>query len=176
MRRALVACAVVALALGFALPGAGAATFSPPSPLDFGTVAVGASSTAATVMIEGDTFPGGSDLISNVALVPGSPFSLLDTNCNAVPSPASCGVTLVFTPVGAGSATGTLSGTETNPATGGSTPFTYTLAGTGTSPPPELAEVPDARLLPLVAAALFGMSFWILRRRATADAHQGGTQ
>jgi hypothetical protein len=165
---------LVAVALGFAMPSANAATFSPPAPLDFGTVAVG-SSTSQVVTITGDPTPSGNNVISNVSLVPGSAFSILGTSCNTVPPPGSCNVTLVFTPVGAGPANGTLQGTETNPATGGATPFTYSLTGTGSSPPPELPEVPAPWALPLVAGALFGASFWILRRRATSALQGGGT-
>jgi hypothetical protein len=65
-----------------------------------------------------------------------------------------------------------LQGNEVNPATGVSTAFAYGLTGTGTAPPPVLPEAPDARLLPLIAGALFGASFWILRRRATAAANE----
>jgi len=171
MRKVLVVIALLGGVLALTTSTAGAATFTPPSPLDFGSVQVGAVSPGRTVTIQGATFPGGFDVISSVSLVPGSAFSITATTCNTTPPPSSCTVTITFAPIGAGPASGTLNGSEMNPATGGSAPFTYTLAGTGTSPPPELPEVPAPWLLPLVASGLFGASFLILRRRATAAAN-----
>jgi hypothetical protein len=161
---------LVAGAIGVLLATkAGAVTFTPAAPLDFGAVSVGATGGPQSVTLATTPSPGGpATVITNVALVPGSPFTITGTNCNATPPPSTCNVTVTFSPVGAGPASGTLQGTEVNPATGASTSFTYQLTGTGTAPPPVLPEAPDPRLLPLIAVALFGASFWILRRRATA--------
>jgi hypothetical protein len=166
--------AATTIAVGvFLATGAGAVTFTPPAPLDFGTVSVGATSAPQSVALGTTPSPGGPvTVITNVALVPGSPFTITNTDCNATPPRSTCNVTLTFSPVGAGPASGTVQSTEVNPATGASTSFTYQLTGTGTAPPPVLPEAPDPRLLPLVAAALFGASLWILRRRATAASAQ----
>jgi hypothetical protein len=171
MRRVLALTMLAGATLAFATP-AQAANFSPPAPLDFGSIAVGSTSPAQVVTIQGAPSPSGPNVIGNVALVPGSPFAITATDCNVTPSPPTCQVTLTFTPVGAGPAAGTVQGNELNPATGASTAFAYRLTGTGTAPPPVLPEAPDARLLPLLAGALFGASFWILRGRATAAANE----
>jgi hypothetical protein len=147
---------------------ADAVTFTPPGPLDFGTVPVGATGTPQSVTLTATVSGGQTTVITNVALVPGSPFTITNTDCNTTPSPSTCHVSMTFSPVGAGPVSGTLQGNEVNPPTGQSTAFTYQLTGTGTAPPPVLPEAPDPRLLPLVAAALFGASVCILRRRAIA--------
>jgi hypothetical protein len=152
---------------------AGAALFTPPQPLDFGSVAVGTTSAGQQLSIQGlETPAGGQRTITGVALVPGSPFAIADTDCNDTPSPSQCHVTVTFIPAGPGPATGTLTGNEVDPRSGVSTAFTYELTGVGTAPPPVLPEAPDPRLLPVVAAALFGASFLIVRRRATASSER----
>ncbi|HEX5683180.1 MAG TPA: choice-of-anchor D domain-containing protein [Ideonella sp.] len=110
------------------LSGTGQATATPqaslaPASLAFGSVTVGTSSTARTVTL---TNSGGAAL-SISAISAASPFSATHACGNTLAAGASCAINVVFTPGGAGAASGSLS--VTSNASG--SPHSVGLTGTG---------------------------------------------
>lgn len=108
-----------------------------PNTLNFGTVADGTTSAPQTVTL---TNQSGSTLLSIGVTASGSGYTLVN-NCPAsLPTQGTCTFNLTFTPGGGGTASGTVTVTDSDP----SSPQFVGLSGTGTSGavtlmPPSLA-------------------------------------
>jgi hypothetical protein len=109
----------------------GSALTASPSSLSFGTVNVGATSSAQSVTVKN---PGsGSVSISSVSV--SGPFGQTNACGTSLAAGASCTVSVTFTPTASGSASGSLSVASSAPGS----PLTVSLSGTGATANTNLA-------------------------------------
>ena len=97
-------------------------------PLAFGDVAVGATSTAQTLTLHNT----GTANLAGITVVVPAPFARAGGTCGATLSaaaPATCTITVVFSPTAAGATTGSVTINANAPVTGSPVP----LSGTGTA-------------------------------------------